>query len=104
MSRNTLLKNLNKNIPDIKGKELYIWGTGSTAFLYNEGIERLEEENFFHISGYCDNDSEKWGGVFYGKPIISPQKLTEIDNVCVLICSLQFNVCNEIRKQLALGG
>lgn len=101
MGREALVKCLKENKPDIQGKKLYIWGTGNTAVLYNKEMKRLEEEDFFYISGYCDNNREKWGKVFYGKPIISPQKLTEADNVCVLICSLQRRVCREIKEQLA---
>ena len=51
MSRKTLEETLNENVPVIEGKKLYIWGMGNTALLYDEGIQRLEKEGFFHISG-----------------------------------------------------
>lgn len=100
MGREALVKCLKENKPDIQEKKLYIWGTGNTAVLYNKEIKRLEEEGFFNIFGYCDNNSEKWGKIFYGKPIISPRELAETANACVLICSPQRRVCREIKEQL----
>ena len=105
MSRQTLVETLEKDVPNLDGKELYIWGTGNTALLYQEGIKRLEKEGFFEISGYCDNNPDKWGGIFCGKPVISPDELGKIKNVCALICSPQPKVYREVRTQLKnLGG
>lgn len=105
MSRQTLVETLRKDIPNIEGKKLYIWGTGNTALLYQEGIKRLEKERFFEISGYCDNNSDKWGSVFCGKPVISPDELNKIKNTCALICSPQPKVYREVKEQLEnLGG
>lgn len=100
MSRKTLVDILHKDIPIVECKNLYIWGTGNTALLYQEGIKRLEEEGFFRIIGYCDNNSEKWGKGFCGKPIISPNDLAKEKDVCVLICSSQPSVYKEVHKQL----
>lgn len=100
MSRKTLTDILETEVPVIKGKNIYIWGTGNTALLYQEGIKRLEKEGFFQISGYCDNNSEKWGKKFCGKLVIAPDDLADLEDVCVLICSAQQRVCKEIRKQL----
>jgi FlaA1/EpsC-like NDP-sugar epimerase len=88
MERSELKKVLNENIPDISGKNIWIWGAGDTAQLYQEGFKRLESENFF-IHGYIDNDQTKVGGDFNGKPVISPDKINEIDHICVLLCSIQ---------------
>lgn len=40
------------------------------------------------------------GGVFYDKPIISPQELAKLSNKCVLICSPQIQVINAVMQQL----
>lgn len=103
MSRKTLEEMLKKDMPVIEGKKMYIWGTGNTALLYGEGIKRLEKENFFHIEGYCDNNSEKWGSIFGGRPVITPKELGEMKEACVLICSTQLKVYKEISAQLQTG-
>lgn len=100
MSRNTLADMLGRNIPMIENKNLYIWGTGNTALLYQEGINRLEKEGFFEILGYCDNYSDKWGSIFGGRPVISPDDLSKLKDVCVLICSSQPKVFKEVHRQL----
>lgn len=88
------------NQPNIVDKKIYIWGTGNTALLYQEGLKRLEKEDSFHIDGYVDNDSHKWGKPFSGKPVISPQELMKQGNACVLICSPQPHVVGEVRQQI----
>ena len=60
-NRKELKRLLYTDIPDISGENLYVWGTGNTAALYREGLQRLEKEGFA-VSGYCDNDPAKWGG------------------------------------------
>jgi FkbM family methyltransferase len=99
MERKELEKALNENIPDISGKNIWIWGAGDTAQLYQEGFRRLEGENFF-INGYIDNDPAKIGRDFNGKPVISPDKINEIDNICVLLCSIQQGVVEAVEGQL----
>ena len=63
MSRQELEKVLT-NFPDIHNKDIYIWGTGNTALLYQEGLKRLESENTLSVKGYIDNNSEKMGSIF----------------------------------------
>lgn len=60
----------------------------------------MEQEDFFKIAGYCDNGSEKWGCIFGGKPVIAPKELERQKDACVLICSAQPKVDDEIREQL----
>ncbi len=105
MSRKTLEETLNENVPVIEGKKLYIWGMGNTALLYDEGIQRLEKEGFFHISGYCDNNIRKTEKKFFcKKPVVTLEELCKTEEICVLICSPQFKVYREVRKQLNCMG
>lgn len=104
MSRKSLEEVLMKDVPAIEGKKVYIWGTGNTALLYEEGIKRLEKEGFLHIEGYCDNNSNKWGGSFLGRPVIAPKELRKIQGICVLICSPQQKVYREVSAQLKAEG
>lgn len=94
-----LEKELYTNIPEIKSKDIIIWGTGNTAQLYQEGFERLQEEGF-RITAYCDNNADKWGGVFCGKPVMSPEEVTQNKNACVLICTPNPKAISEISAQL----
>lgn len=63
MNDNLLRKELKEfldDLPILIGKKIYIWGTGNTAHLYQEGLKRLESEGLI-IEAYVDNDSTKWG-------------------------------------------
>lgn len=94
---------LTEKIPDLKDKRIFIWGTGNTAELYREGLERLEKERLV-ICAYCDNNSDKWGKTFAQKPIISPDELQKEENACVLICSPQKKVVDAVGEQLSSMG
>ena len=91
---------LKHQIPHIEGKNIWIWGTGDTAWLYQQGFKRLENEGFI-IQGYIDNDALKAGGTFCGKLVISPDEVQKIDNPCVMICSINSNVVREVMAQLS---
>lgn len=97
--KESLEKELYSHIPDTKGRELVIWGTGNTAQLYQEGIERLGTEGFY-VTAYCDNNSNKWGQEFCGKPVICPDELRKKKNACVLICTPTPQHIQSIKAQL----
>ncbi len=101
--REELEKILSSHVPDIRNKDIYIWGTGNTAELYREGLERLCKEGL-EIQGYCDNNPDKWGKTFYNKGIISPKELKSKENGCALICSPQKNVVAAVGRQLDDSG
>lgn len=99
LNRDELEKVLCSDIPDISNKQIWIWGAGNTAQLYQEGFKRLEDESFI-IEGYIDNDSSKAGKSFNGKKVISPEELKTSEDVCVLICTIRSEVIDEVSKQL----
>lgn len=86
-------------VPDLNQKRIYIWGTGNTASLYQEGLNRISDK--LVVEGYVDNNSSKWGKEVFSKKCISSTELSSIDNVCVLICSPQPNVYKAVSKQLS---
>lgn len=100
MKRDELEKLLTENIPDLEEKDLWIWGASNTACLYQEGLDRIGFSD--KIVGYIDSDRAKWEiqGEFYGKPIICPNALKKYTDICVLICSWQANIINEIKREL----
>lgn len=90
---------LNDNVPNIDDKEIWMWGTGNTASLYQEGFARLIEEGF-HIEGYVDSNPKKQGEYMFGCRVIAPSDLNQRENVMVLICSPQPKVIKSIRDNL----
>lgn len=98
LARNELRQILENNIPNLKNKDLYIYGGGNTAQLFQEGLGR--EFFFDQIKGYCNSNSEKWGTEIFGKTCINPSTLREKENVLVLICTPQPQFITEIRELL----
>jgi len=100
-SREALYHALTDNSFSTEGKKLFIWGTGNTAQLYQEGLKRLEEEGFF-IHGYCDNHMEKFADdqSFCGKPVLGTEELRREKSAYVLICTPQSRAVREITEQL----
>lgn len=84
---------------DLSSYELYIWGTGNTSDLYQEGLKRLEEEGIT-INGYFDNNSSKWGKTYGGKSILSPDEVTKINHPLILVSTPRPKIIREIGKQL----
>lgn len=98
MSKADLELLLTKDVSYLDNKQLWIWGTGNTAQMYQEGL--LRWSYYRNVAGYTDGNPEKWGKQFCGKKIVSPKELKNMNNVFVLICSNQINYINEISKQL----
>ena len=84
---------------DLSNTHLWIWGAGDTAVLYQQGLSRLEKEGFI-IEGYVDADSRKQGNIIGNRQIFAPEKLYNVEDVCVLICSIQENVLHSVKAEL----
>lgn len=93
------LKNLLVEEEDLSGLSIYIWGTGNTSKLYVEGLKRIEKDGFF-VSGYVDNNSQKWGTEFAGKKVFSPSDILKIPAVLILIATPRRQTFTEIVGQL----
>lgn len=96
MTREEFKTELECNLPDNR-KKIWIWGTGHTTELYIQGLKRLKSMT---ICGFCDNNSEKWGGKKSEWIIVEPETLYKQENILVLISSWQKNVCDIIKQQL----
>ena len=55
---------LSTELPKLNGRKLYIWGTGNTEALFQQGLKRLQSEGF-EISGYTDSRQNLWGTKVY---------------------------------------
>ncbi len=87
-------------LPNVKSDRFYVWGTGNTAQLYQEGIKR---ENL-NILGYIDNNPDKWGGKFNDNIVLSPAQYKEKMDAPILICTAQENVLKSIGEQISSWG
>ena len=90
-----------KNKDDLM-RDLWIWGTGNTAEMLQEGLKRWRRVD--QVRGYVDSNPDKWGKLFYGKPIASPDDVANKENVCILICSNQINYLREVERKLISYG
>ena len=82
---------------DLEDRHVYIWGTGNTSVLYQEGLKR---ERWLNIYGYAVNDEKQFGKVFFGKKIYSPDEVISDGKAIVLVCSEQPHVFMQIKKQM----
>ena len=41
MDREQFLEELGQDVPALEGKNIWIWGVGNTAQIYQEGLKRL---------------------------------------------------------------
>lgn len=67
-----------------KGKNVILFGASHAGI----GVSRFLEEEHIPVYAFCDNDATKWGRTLEGIQIISPQKLSEIENKVVQITSV----------------
>jgi len=87
-------------LPNVDDDSFYVWGTGNTAQLYQEGIKR---ENL-NILGYIDNNPDKWGTKFNDKLVFSPAQYKEEMAAPILICTAQENALRAISEQVSSWG
>lgn len=73
-------------------KDIIVFGAGYHAKYRSAIFEALD------VKYYIDNDCKKWGTVFNGKPVKSPESLKEEQNFLILIACVYHE---EIRKQLS---
>jgi FkbM family methyltransferase len=94
-----LLDSLDNKISEhsLKGRDIVIFGAGNTSLLYGKCFEKEK----ISISCFCDNDTAKHGKMFLGAPVISPERLHELRDPYVLICSAQVGANEAIALQLS---
>lgn len=76
-------------------ENVYIWGTGARAKEINEMY--TYELAHLNLIGYIDNDRNKWGKIFYGKQIFSPEVLLSPGKKNIFIPNIYFE---EISQQI----
>jgi len=92
--QNTIINDIFEKMPLVEGKRLFVFGTGNTALLYQEGFSRIG----LNFEGYVCNF--KAGQQFLGKKVYSPLEVSKMDNVCVLLCLAKVTDCLVVGSQL----
>lgn len=95
--RNELLDFLN-TLPDIRGRRIYVWGTGNTTELYQEGFARIPD---FRIEAYIDNNPARQGKIMFGAPVLAPADVPRSDDMMILVCTGQPAAWAGISKQIS---
>ncbi len=75
-------------------KKVLVWGTG---FIANRVFQQCQTLDQYEIIGAVDSDKEKWGGLFYGMTIVSPDSLPEIETDVIAILTDKYD---EIKHQI----
>lgn len=70
-----------------KEGKYYLWGAGNYTRWLNEMFPN--ELEYINIDGYIDNDPKKWGKIYYGKPIYSPDVLREYEKKYIIIAVIK---------------
>ena len=78
----------------MKKSKMIIWGTGGGAAI---AFETLKNDN--DIIAFADNSQATWGGVFCGKPVLSPNEVVG-SAFDVIFIAVGPNVIKEIYEQL----
>ncbi len=83
-----------------KAKELIIFGTGNYGMLV---LGALKKKNI-KVDYFCDNNKSRWGKVYGGLKVISPEDLKKTNNETpILITSLNFPYIKRQLKDLGLS-
>ena len=93
--RNQLSEFLNA-LPEVRGKKVYVWGTGNSLNMYRLGFSRIPD---FKICAYVDSDKNKQGKIIDNIKVISPNEISSTDDIIILVASPQRNVYDAIVKQ-----
>lgn len=82
----------------LQRKDIYLFGTGSAAVLYQSA---LRHEGIAPL-GYIDNNPRKQGGTFAGKPVLALEDVP--DDALVLGCIQNRSSRAEIERQISTRG
>jgi hypothetical protein len=91
---------LGKICPKIKeGANIYFFGTGRNFEYWRRAFRCTAKINLEdYAAAFIDNDTNKQGKLFYGKPVVSPDEITTENSVVVITVQFVFN--ESIAKQM----
>lgn len=78
-------------------KKVVLYGAAN----YGEILFNYISSKNIKIECFSDNDRNKWGKVFLNTLIVPPEKLIKINNICVIISSMYYEVI--IEQLITLG-
>lgn len=81
-----------------------IWGTGNDAKRYWGYYKRIGIENT-EVVGFIDSDSRKWGGLFMGKTVFSPEQIGNLDYDYITVWSSKYeeDICYQIINKYGIS-
>lgn len=93
----TDMKSLTAQLKDIVSPQMkaLIYGTGRHC---KNTLLKARDEYPFNIIGVCDSDTEKQGTEFFGRKVIAPEEISNVDYDYILVASPLYE--REIRKRL----
>ena len=86
-------KIINLKLSDYFGEPVYIWGAGG----HTQRCLIHTKMKLLNVKAFIDNDESLYGGILFGKPIVSPAELSE--NYPIIISSLLY--VDEISTQIS---
>ena len=85
---------------------ILIWGTGDYAKYITDFVKREQNTIHIHISGYVDNDREKWNTCFEGYPVYPPAEIKRIlnrtDYIVISVLKHLDEITSQCISQLAI--
>ena len=87
---------VNRKIENAELRVIYGCGTSGERLL----SQLLYDD--IRVDFFCDSNSDMWGTKVLNKPVISPEKLLELNERCVVLISSIY--CEEIYESLSKMG
>ena len=79
-----------------------VWGTGLLA--NNFMRLRIYNNNVYEVLYFVDNDCSKQGKSFYGKKVISPKEIKNIDYEVIIVCVRKGDeIVNQLTHDMGIG-
>ena len=80
----------------------------SKIIIFGAGVmgKRYASDPFIKndIIAFVDNNKDLWNTVYYDKPVISPDKLEDLEYDYIIIAIKNQQIVSDIRKQLISAG
>lgn len=79
-----------------------VWGTGLLA--NNFMRLRIYNNHVYEVLYFVDNDCSKQGKSFYGKKVISPKEIKNIDYEVIIVCVRKGDeIVNQLTHDMGIG-
>ena len=83
--------------------KILLWGTGDFANKVCEHITYINkvcDEQIYEVEAFIDNDSSKWGGIFFDKRIIAPTQVAKQHSPIVIAVRVEEPIKDQIERKI----